>query len=49
MEDVPNEEDEYGAELGVDENKKERPSYITRDVAARRNVGLDRDYAPCQA
>ena len=43
--DIP-EEDEYDEDLGTDKNKKEKPSYVTRAVAARRAAGLDGESGP---
>ena len=40
------EEDEYDEPLGAEENKKEKPSYVTRAVAARRAAGLDGESLP---
>ena len=40
------EDDEYDAELVTDQEEKEKPSYVTRAVAARRAAGLDGESIP---
>ena len=39
-------EDEYDDDLGDDDKVKEKPSYVTRAVAARERAGLDRELTP---
>ena len=40
------EDDEYDATLGTEEKETEKPSYVTRAVAARRAAGLDGESLP---
>ena len=39
-------EDEYDELLGSKDNKKEKPSYVTRAVAARQQAGLNSEPEP---
>ena len=43
--DMPD-EDKYDDDLGDDDKVKEKPSYVTRAVAARERAGLDRELTP---